>query len=98
MWRVLKPKGKLLLIVPNENTLWLKCKTPYRGLQNYSKFKITEQLNHSKFAIRKFRRGLFFIPSKWPRLNKITNIFGAVFLRGHQVGCILLKLKNWCLV
>lgn len=81
MWRILKPSGKLLLIAPNEGSLWRKSSTPFRETRAYSKRKLLEYLSYNKFAPRRSRRALFFFPTRFIFLNRFIEFFGQVILR-----------------
>ena len=81
IWRVLKPAGKLLVIVPNQGTFWQKIKNPFRTSRVFSRHRLINCLTYSKFTPKKFRRALFFIPTKFRNLNRLCGIIGMIFWR-----------------
>lgn len=83
VWRVLKPSGKLLMVVPNDGSLWQKAKTPFYKSQGYSKSKLNDYLTYNKFAPKRLRRELFCVPTKYMFFNNIMEFIGKIFFREY---------------
>jgi len=81
IWRALKPDGKLLIIAPNENGVWLRKASPFYKTKAYSRLKLTEYLYFNKFFVTRFGRALFFVPTRFRIINRISEFFGRIFLR-----------------
>lgn len=80
IWRSLEPDGKLMLVVPNMNSMWKK--TAIIGRYNYEHKQIRQMLLTSKFTIREVRQNIFYPPEMKSELAKVINkycpFFGAV--------------------
>ena len=63
MWRVLKPEGRMLLIVPNRRGLWSRVdSTPFGQGLPFSRGQLQEQLTDALFMPAHWSEALFFPP------------------------------------
>ena len=63
MWRVLKPEGRMLLIVPNRRGLWSRVdSTPFGQGLPFSRGQLQEQLTDALFMPANWKEALFFPP------------------------------------
>lgn len=82
VWRVLKPNGRVVLVVPNRAGLWAKSdRTPFGYGRPFSMKQIRALLYDAQFVIENDRRALYFMPSHnrlslWmaPMLEKLGEI------------------------
>lgn len=64
VWRVLKPNGRVLMVVPNRSGLWAKSdNTPFGYGRPFSMKQIRAMLFDAQFVIEHDRRALYFMPS-----------------------------------
>lgn len=62
-WRVLKPQGRLLIIVSNRSGLWARRDhTPFGQGQPYSMTQVVKLLKENNFVIEQLRNGLYTPP------------------------------------
>lgn len=62
-WRVLKPQGQLLVMVPHRRGAWAHCdETPFGTGQPYSRTQLSNLLNEHGFSIEKTSRSLIAPP------------------------------------
>lgn len=93
-WRILKPTGKLLIIVPSSGGIWESHgDTPFRGVRSYSKTQLLEHVLYSKFSAKRVVRELFFIPSRFRWINRLSQVLGAVFLR-QSAGVFIIEAEK----
>ncbi len=93
LWHVMKPAAKILLIVPNDNSLWLKLNTPYKKSLSYTKMTLLHYLLFSKFSPRRISRDLFFIPSNNRSINRLTSFLGNIFWRNYS-GVLIIEAEK----
>ncbi|MBA2125748.1 methyltransferase type 11 [Hyphomicrobium methylovorum] len=63
MWRVLKPDGRILVVVPNRRGLWSRLdRTPFGYGLPYSRAQLETQLTDAMFTPSDWGEGLFFPP------------------------------------
>lgn len=84
LWRVLRPEGKIIFIVPNRRGLMARTdNTPFGQGRPYSRTQFSEFLKDSMFEINIAKR-IFFLPP----VNKIANEKAAKIC--EQIGQTLL--------
>ncbi len=63
-WRVLKPNGRVMILVPNRASLWSRLdKTPFGHGRPYSMKQMRNLLRDLQFVIERHTRALYFLPS-----------------------------------
>lgn len=63
-WRVLRPNGRVLLIVPSRSGVWARSdKTPFGFGRPYSMKQMRALLRDLQFVIERHERALYFMPS-----------------------------------
>src|SRR5690606_8434420 len=63
VWRVLKPNGRVLILVPNRASLWSRMdKTPFGHGRPYSMKQMRSLLRDLQFVIERHTRALYFLP------------------------------------
>ncbi|MGE4312712.1 MAG: class I SAM-dependent methyltransferase [Pseudobdellovibrionaceae bacterium] len=66
IWRVLKPTGKLILIVPNRTGLWARSEwSPFGHGKPFSLTQLQDDLSEAQFVTETIRPALFMPPLKW---------------------------------
>ncbi len=66
IWRVLRPEGRLMIVVPNRRGVWARSETtPFGQGRPFSKGQIEEQLTRSLFAVESVNPALFAPPVQW---------------------------------
>jgi SAM-dependent methyltransferase len=66
LWRVLKPQGRLLLIVPNRRGLWARVDTtPFGHGSPFSRSQLTRLLKEAMFSPEEWRYALHMPPFHW---------------------------------
>ena len=72
VWRVLKPGGKLIVVVPSAFGLWARLPSnPYGKGQAFTGLRLAATLSEQLFSLERMRNALFFPPHssfKWMRL------------------------------
>jgi SAM-dependent methyltransferase len=64
LWRVLKPSGRLLMILPNRRGLWAHSdRTPFGTGRPFSAFQIRDALRDHGFLVEQVGRALHFPPT-----------------------------------
>lgn len=64
-WRILKPEGELLLIVPNRRGIWAGPEsTPFGHGRPYSRMQLERLLRETMFATVHWRQALFMPPMR----------------------------------
>lgn len=71
VWRVLKPEGQLLLIVPNRRGLWAgPPSTPFGHGRPYSRTQLEKLLSEASFIPENWQPALFMPPLRWSFLTR----------------------------
>ena len=84
VWRVLKPQGKLLVVVPNRLGIWARAeKTPFGYGHPYTPFQLKSLLNDSQFIHSHMATDLFVPPTNSRFLLRFF------MLSGHMLGRII---------
>lgn len=66
-WRVLKPQGELIVMVPNRLGMWAHSTlTPFGYGTPYAVSQLSDTLTTASFKIKKVHQGLFMLPSNKP--------------------------------
>ena len=66
MWRVLKPNGRLLIVVPNRRGLWARVDTtPFGYGSPFSRRQLTKLLKESMFSPEEWEYALYMPPFNW---------------------------------
>jgi len=64
-WRILKPHGKILIVVPNRLSIWARVEaTPFGNGHPYSFGQLERLMNKHKFKIKAHEVALFLPPSQ----------------------------------
>jgi len=90
IWRVLKPGGEVLFIVPNRSGLWARSEiTPFGYGRPYSRSQLEKQLINNRFKVEGFRAALYGPPSSrsymirsMAVLEKVGGKFGSRVMAG----------------
>jgi len=94
IWRVLKPRGQLILIVPNRRGSWANCdKTPFGFGCPYSRTQMSNLLNEQGFSIERISRRLIAPPKKSKialKIAKYLEIYGS-FIFSRFGGILMIK-------
>ena len=73
LWRVLAPRGQLILVVPNRHGLWsLSDKSPFGFGQPFSPLQLTKLLKSAQFSLDQLNYGLFMPP--WLNLGGLRMV------------------------
>lgn len=84
VWRVLKPNGRVLFVVPNRRGLWaLSDVTPFGVGRPYSASQLRKMLKDQSFFIERSWRALFAPP--WT--SRLGQVIGSWFERIGPVLC-----------
>jgi len=71
LWRVLKPNGRLLLVVPNRRGLWARVDTtPFGYGSPFSRRQLTLLLKEAMFSPEEWEYALYMPPFNWRILLK----------------------------
>jgi len=82
MWRVLKPEGRLLLIVPNRRGVWARIDTtPFGHGRPYSRGQLERLLGDALFTPLEWASALFMPPLDRPWLLRWATAFERVGAR-----------------
>lgn len=91
-WRVLKPEGRLLAIVPNRRSIWSRLEaTPFGHGRPYSRRQLEQLLQEALFTVTEERTALHMPPSRgalmlssapaWERLgSRLWPAFSGVIM------------------
>lgn len=75
LWRILRPEGKIVFIVPNRRGILAQIEsTPFGQGRPYSKSQLSELLNASMFSITYAKRFLYTPPIKLILNDKSSNL------------------------
>lgn len=86
-WRVLKPEGRLMLVVPNRTGLWARAeKTPFGHGRPFTATQLHDILRDRNFALERMGGALLAPPFKrpWfnekiaPKIEKLTPLCAAL--------------------
>lgn len=86
-WRVLKPEGKLLLVVPNRTGLWARSeKTPFGHGRPFTQTQLHELLRDTNFTLERMTgallappaRNVFYTRKIAPALEALAPVCGAL--------------------
>ncbi|WP_226779681.1 class I SAM-dependent methyltransferase [Oceaniglobus trochenteri] len=92
-WRVLKPSGRALFIVPNRAGMWARRdQTPFGFGRPYSRTQLESQLERAGFTPERHVAALFQPPSErrfWLRAGAFMEGFGQR-VSGHYAGGVLM--------
>ncbi|MDE1174759.1 MAG: methyltransferase domain-containing protein [Parvibaculaceae bacterium] len=76
IWRVLAPGGRLLIVVPNRQSLWARRETtPFGQGQPFSRGQITRLLRESMFSPCGWASTLYVPPVDWEPLLRSANVW-----------------------
>ena len=83
-WRVLKPNGRMMLVVPNRMSIWARTENcPFAYGTPYTVSQIKHDLLENNFQIERQRKALFVPPFETNLMLSLSPIFegvgGAVF-------------------
>lgn len=79
IWRVLAPGGRLLIVVPNRQSLWSRREaTPFGQGQPFSRGQITRLLRESMFSPCGWASTLYVPPVDWEPLLRSANAWERV--------------------
>lgn len=82
VWRVLKPEGQLLLIVPNRRGLWAGPEvTPFGHGRPYSRMQLERLLDEGGFICGEWRSALFMPPSQRALVMRSAILFERIGMR-----------------
>jgi len=71
LWRVLKPNGRLLIVVPNRRGLWARLDTtPFGYGRPFSRRQLTKLLKEAMFSPEAWDYALYMPPFNWRILLK----------------------------
>ncbi len=91
-WRVLKPGGRLLAVVPNRRGLWARAEsTPFGHGRPYSRRQLLQLFRDTQFAAEKWSESLFFPPLGWRPLLQSSPVW-------EQIGVNLLPMFSGILI
>jgi len=66
MWRVLKPNGRILIVVPNRRGLWARLDTtPFGYGSPFSRRQLTNLLKQAMFSPEEWEYALYMPPFNW---------------------------------
>jgi len=95
IWRVLKPEGRMLLVVPNRRGLWSRIdRTPFGQGLPFSRGQLQEHLTDALFTPLEWSEALYFPPFDRRLLLRVAPAlerFGAGFSMGIA-GVILVEV------
>lgn len=79
MWRVLKPEGRMLIVVPNRRGLWSRVdSTPFGQGLPFSRRQLQEQLTDALFTPIEWSEALYFPPLDRRLLLRAARAFERV--------------------
>lgn len=79
IWRVLKPEGRLILIVPNRTSIWARLdSTPFGHGRPFSRAQLMRLLGESLFSATNWSNALHVPPIEWPVIMRSATSFERV--------------------
>ena len=95
IFRVLKPNGELLIIVPNRRGLWAHHDhTPFGRGRPYTMTQLSHFLKEHSFEILQHERAIFMPPWSVPKfLKPMFDVLGSIILRKFS-GVIAIQAKK----
>ena len=82
LWRILKPNGRLLIIVPNRAGFWAHADwSPLGHGMPYSRTQIRAQLSQAQFLCERIEEALFMPPIKYTPFLKSAGLFEYIGTR-----------------
>jgi SAM-dependent methyltransferase len=76
IWRVLKPEGRLLLVVPNRRGVWTRLDiTPFGHGRPYSRGQLERLLNEALFTPLEWTGALYMPPINRPAILRWSTVF-----------------------
>lgn len=76
LWRVLRPEGRMLMVVPNRRGLWARRDTtPFGHGQPYSRGQLEGLLEAALFRPLDWQAALFMPPLGWPVMRRSAMAF-----------------------
>ena len=82
MWRVLSPRGRLMMIVPNRRGVWARLdRTPFGQGRPYSRSQLEELLDESMFSPLHWSVALYVPPFESRRVIRSATAFERVGAR-----------------
>ncbi len=79
IWRVLKPRGRVLLIVPNRNGFWARAEWSAFGHgRPYTLSQLCRTLHENQFATERLEESLFMPPIRKSYIMKSAGFFEGV--------------------
>lgn len=96
-WRVLAPRGKIFLLVPNRKGFWASFShTPFGHGKPYTTQQLRTLLERTNFSFIKRERALFFPPTSWPLILRAASTWekaGTQFYRAVS-GLLLVEAEK----
>lgn len=84
IWRVLRPSGRVLLVVPNRRGLWARLEsTPFGHGRPFSRGQLTDLLRESLFTPTGWSVSLFMPPLNWRPIVRSARAWEQF---GHYLG------------
>lgn len=71
VWRILRPNGRLIVVVPNRTALWAQADwTPFGGGRPYTASQLSATLLENKFVHERTEQALYFPPIRFAPVLK----------------------------
>lgn len=97
LWRVLKPEGRMLLVVANRTSIWARLdRTPFGHGRPFSRMQLERLLAQSLFMATDWTNALHVPPVEWPLVMRYATNFeraGARLTPGIG-GAILVEARK----